>query len=366
MDKKKEKICLVVHYLAFGGLARAAANISIALDKMGYNVFIVTVHKEVHFEYAGTLINMGEFKSEKKSYLNKIHRFYILHKELKSINVDVFIDLRTRTSFIKEYLINRFIYRSRVVYTIRNADYQKYICFNIRNFKKLYERSLGLLTISNWLENEFKNKYNIPNVNTIYNPINSVEIEQKSLEDIQINSDFIFAVGQMNNALKGFDDLIKAFAVSKARENNKLLVIAGGGKLLGSYKELAKGLDVEKEVIFLGVIDNPFKYYRQADFYVLSSRNEGFPNVILEALSCGCPVVAYDCLSGPSEIIENNKNGLLVKDQDVDALTTAINTFVENSELRDRCSSNAKKTLNGFSFKQIGEEWECYLNKVMK
>ena len=82
MQKKKKKVCLVVHYLAYGGLGRAAANISIALDKMGYQVYIVTVHKEVSFKYAGTLINMGEFKSANKNYLNKLSRFFILKNKL--------------------------------------------------------------------------------------------------------------------------------------------------------------------------------------------------------------------------------------------------------------------------------------------
>jgi len=365
MQNKGKKLCLIVHCLAFGGLAKAAANLSIALDKMGYDVFIVTVYKDVSFEYAGTLINMGLYKSDGNWFINRVKRLLILKKELNKIEVDVFIDLRTRTSLLKEILINKFFYtKNNVVYTIHSGSYEKYIMNSIRGFKYVSNRSLGLVCVSQGLSSYFKEQ-DFKNVTSINNPIDIDEfLSPPDLEIIKYK--YVLSAGQMNTNVKGYYELILAYKKSNLFSKNIKLIILGSGKLMFEYKKLVEDLALSDFVIFKGYQSSPYTYFKQAEFFVLSSKNEGFPTVLLESLACGVPVIAYDCFTGPSEIIKHKVNGLLVDDQNIDELSKAMRLFVENNELRDHCSSNAKKSLNGFSFKQIGEEWECYLKKVMK
>ena len=96
----------------------------------------------------------------------------------------------------------------------------------------------------------------------------------------------------------------------------------------------------------------------QTDYLVISgSLNEGLPNVILEALSCETPVVSFDCLSGPSEMISHKQNGLLVENQNVQKLTEAMNLFVEDEKLYTICKENALQSVRPFSIENIGKQW---------
>ncbi len=103
--------------------------------------------------------------------------------------------------------------------------------------------------------------------------------------------------------------------------------------------------------------NNPYKYLRNAKFFVLSSENEGLPNLILEALACETPVVSFDCLSGPSEMIFHKQNGLLVENQNVQKLTEAMNLFVEDEKLYTICKENAFQSISHFSIENIGKQW---------
>lgn len=122
---------------------------------------------------------------------------------------------------------------------------------------------------------------------------------------------------------KDFPTLIRAF--SKLRERRKAkLVILGKGKLYDSYLRLVSELGLEKDVVFPGFVSNPFAFMSRASVFVLSSKWEGLPNVPIQALACGCPVVSTDCPSGPREILSGGRFGALVPVGDVEALSNAI------------------------------------------
>jgi N-acetylgalactosamine-N,N'-diacetylbacillosaminyl-diphospho-undecaprenol 4-alpha-N-acetylgalactosaminyltransferase len=123
------------------------------------------------------------------------------------------------------------------------------------------------------------------------------------------------------------------------------------------YVQLAKQYNISDKVHFLGFQKNPYPYLKRAKFFVLSSMNEGMPNVILEALACGIPVISFDCLSGPSEMIINKFNGLLVENQNVEQLTEAMNIFVENNDLYTNCRENTLPSCQHFSIDSIGQQW---------
>ncbi len=169
----------------------------------------------------------------------------------------------------------------------------------------------------------------IENLITINNPIFNNRIydlsnERSNLDDFyQLQKPIIISVGRFFPQ-KNFSFLIKSFVKVKKEFNNASLVILGDGPLKNQLFSLAKELKVEKDVHFLGFVDNPYKYLKNSDVFVLSSLYEGFGNVIVEALAVGTPVVATHCPGGPHEILQNGKFGILVPVNNEDAMANAI------------------------------------------
>lgn len=146
----------------------------------------------------------------------------------------------------------------------------------------------------------------------------------------------LLAVGKLMRQ-KGFDMLLKA--VAGMNDERIGLTIIGEGDERKSLEELASSLQIADRVSFLGYVANPYPFMRKADLLVLSSRYEGFPNVVLEANACGTPVVAFDCPGGLREIIQDGVNGWLVPPADVNALAETIIQAIATPIQSDMVSS---------------------------
>ena len=138
----------------------------------------------------------------------------------------------------------------------------------------------------------------------------------------------VLAVGRLTK-VKGFDLLLEAWSLVCNVNKNWCLNIVGGGEEEDSLKELANSLNITDRVNFIGPSKEVDRYYKESSFYCLSSRNEGFPMVLLEAQSFGLPIVSFDCDTGPNEIVEHNKNGLLVERMNVQELAKNMLTMIE-------------------------------------
>ena len=115
----------------------------------------------------------------------------------------------------------------------------------------------------------------------------------------------------------------------------------------------------------LGQVKDLDKKLRESSIFVLSSRYEGLPMVLLEAMSQGCTCISYDCKTGPREIISNNINGILVEDQNMDDMTLALSDLIENEDKRERLATEAIKSVDRFSVKNITDKWERLLVDVV-
>ncbi len=165
-------------------------------------------------------------------------------------------------------------------------------------------------------------------LHTIYNPIVSKNLVEKAKETPDhpwfnnSGSPIILAIGRLDKQ-KDFPTLLAAFARLLAQRSARLIVL-GEGPLRPTLLALAHNLHLSERVDFPGFVSNPFAYLAKSSLFVLSSRHEGFGNVLVEAMACGCPVVSTNCPSGPDEILENGRWGKLVPVADPDALAKAM------------------------------------------
>ena len=132
----------------------------------------------------------------------------------------------------------------------------------------------------------------------------------------------VLAAGRLTTQ-KGFDDLIRAFALVRARRAARLLIL-GSGRDHDGLIELVHEQGLDDVVDLPGWVANPHAYMARANLFVLSSRYEGFGNVLVEALACGCPIVATNCVGGPADILEGGRFGRLVPVGEIEAMAQAI------------------------------------------
>ncbi len=141
-------------------------------------------------------------------------------------------------------------------------------------------------------------------------------------------------------------------------KKNVYLIILGEGILRKELEILASKLNINKCVDFVGFKFNPYAWIAKADIFVLSSDFEGLPNVVIEAMACGTPVISTDCASGPNELITNGKNGILVPTVDENALAEAMGTLLRNENLRKKFSKRARKRAEDFRIEKIIPQYE--------
>jgi glycosyltransferase involved in cell wall biosynthesis len=125
-------------------------------------------------------------------------------------------------------------------------------------------------------------------------------------------------------------------------------------------------LQLTDRVHLPGLVTNVTDYLRQADLFVMPSRIEGFPMALCEAMACGLPVLAADCLSGPRDIIDDGVNGVLVQTEDVDALATKLDELMADPAKRQQLAHNAPQVLDRFGLEQVMRMWTDAIERAIK
>ena len=206
-------------------------------------------------------------------------------------------------------------------------------------------------------EEDKKYFYYLKDVEVIPNPL---IISNKHLVSSK-RENIILAVGRLHN-IKGFDMLIKAFSL--IANNRWKLYIAGEGEEREKLEKMVKELHLTEKVVFLGFVEDMEYFYRKASIYVLSSRSEGFPGGLCEAMGYGCSVISFDCPTGPKEIIEDGKNGILVAPENIEELSKEIETLMQNETKRLLIASNGRKIVDSLDIDIISKRWIKSINNI--
>lgn len=180
----------------------------------------------------------------------------------------------------------------------------------------------------------------------------------------------LLAVGRMDEHKgfyqKGFDLLLEAFSNLAGKYPNWDLVILGEAPLGGAFESRARGLGLGTRVMLPGRAGNVGDWYRRADLYVLSSRFEGFPNTLVEALACGAAAVSFNCDTGPRDILRHEVDGLLVPPGDVKELAAALDRLMGDPDLRGRYGARGTEARERFSLERIAGLWENLFREAVQ
>jgi glycosyltransferase involved in cell wall biosynthesis len=208
----------------------------------------------------------------------------------------------------------------------------------LKMMRRLYPKADRVVAVSQGVANDLISLLNLPHekVTVIYNPVVTPELFEQAKQPVnhpwfeQNRLPIILAVGRLTRQ-KDFPTLFRAFSLVRQVRPAKLLIL-GEGEERANLERLAIELGIQNDVSMPGFFANPFAFMAKASVFVLSSAWEGFGVVLVEALACGCPVVATDCRSGPREILGNSRYGRLVPVGDHEALAKAILETLDNPD----------------------------------
>ena len=233
-------------------------------------------------------------------------------------------------------------------------------------YKALFQDAAHVVTVSDGVTDSVCAEVGLPKekISTIYNPVVTPELAtlQSQNPDHPWFTDggppIILACGRLIE-LKQFPVLIQAFARLSEQRRYRLILL-GEGPQRKPLEELVRKLNLRQKVSLPGWTDNPSAFMSRASLFVLSSRNEGLPTVLIEALACGCPCVSTDCPAGPSEILQDGEIGPLVTVGDHTALADAMLRTLDNPPDKQKLLDRAAF----FSLERATEVYEDLIKRV--
>lgn len=233
----------------------------------------------------------------------------------------------------------RLVVSERNMVSLAAEDRTSQTSYLMRHLMSLtYRWADAVVTVSNGVRDDLIDAIGVPQdrVQTIYNPVVDEGLLTRAHEPIahswfaQGAPPVILGVGRLTPQ-KDFATLIRAFSLVRRRCDARLMIL-GEGELRSDLETLIQSLGLEHDVVLPGFADNPFQFMRNAAVFVLSSRWEGLPGVLIQAMACGTPVVSTNCPSGPAEILEDGRWGRLIPVGDVEGLAEAILATIDAEE----------------------------------
>ena len=365
---EEKKITFLISSLAGGGAQGVCVNLANFLAEKGWNITLVVLHlnNSVHHASLSNLVTLKVLNvaHARGSFLplynylkqEKTRRILVFNYELTIIlvfiryfsglqikifarNINNFSNkMRSPETFWLKYLVNPLIRRGycKIDHIINQcSDMEK-------DLLSVYPQLKGRTSV-------------------IFNPVNRLVERVGRGEVTHVKNDglkYFLCVGRLEKQ-KAFHNAINAFAKVAPLLTSFKLKIVGQGSLQQELKELVENLGLQNRVDFEGFHRDIIPFFQGATATLLTSNYEGFPNVLVESITLGTPVISFDCPSGPSEIVQNGINGYLIPHGDVDAFACALEKSIETKW----DSLVVKKTAEEFSMGNVGEQYASLLSK---
>ncbi len=356
------RIDFVIHALLGGGAERVLITIANYLSQKNYRVRIIIFKELNKYELSENIELVGLIKSKvKNKRLNNLYNLLDYYKN-KNNRPEALISFITLNNLIS--IIAAKLYKIPIIVSEHNSYLReqspKILTKITRNIFYPLADKVTVLTSFDipFFEKRNCNVMIMPNPST-FKPA-SIETTRRKKE--------ILAVGNLDRYhAKGLDNLIRIIApVLMENIEWRLRIIGEGSKGTSYLEKIVKEHNLENQIIFHGFSNDVKKLMSEAEIFILPSRFEGLPMVLLEALSQGMACIAYNCKTGPSDMIEHNINGLLISDQNEEEMVEGLIYLLKSKSVRNKLSNNAIKSLDKFSMETVGNSWEKTLKEIKK
>jgi glycosyltransferase involved in cell wall biosynthesis len=353
------KVLFIHKWFSFsGGVERVHQNLSYALEKESivseFYVFNINTNKKAGFE---KLIKnrSAVHPPENAPTLQKIIH---LLEHVRKFNPTVIIAATETANLLALICAIRFP-SVKIIYTRHCAfdvSDQKLSPTKIKFLYNLYSLSGGTIVgVSEDLKKQILSALfcGTKKVRFIRNAVINERVDELSITNTDNfnRSSYFVSVGRLVEQ-KGFDLLIEAYAQAKTRQPNlPNLIIVGEGEAEESLRHQISATKFENCIELYGYTDNPYFIIKHAQAFILSSRHEGMPTVLIEAMHLNTPVIAFDCPTGPAELIQHKQNGLLIENQNLDALASAM---LDYQSLKGKHISD---TVDAFKYKHVAQAY---------
>jgi glycosyltransferase involved in cell wall biosynthesis len=328
------KIILILPFLKAGGTERQASYIANYLHNNGHHVQLLCIENTGQF---GTLFDVPIHYLNSKFRNSRLFRnIYLVARYLRNSDTDVIISRAWSTNIICG-IVGMLTGQPVVHFLSGSIDLSGHSFLKKRIFTFVLSRSAKIISVSHASKENCIKWLNIDEklIEVVHNGVDVHNIQQLAKEEMEIPDGFnhelptITFVGTQEHR-KGVDILLQA-AEQVVNTHPVNVLIIGKGESLEQYVAMRDKMKLKNYVFFLGEKLNPFPYMKKASIFILPSRAEGFPNVLLEAMSLKCAVIAADCETGPREVIDG-KNGILIPVEDPQSLSNEMIKLIRDPD----------------------------------
>ena len=394
----KKKIIFRSGSLRMGGLERVLIEVLQTIDKEKFDIYLVIdddcgkenifekdIPKDIPYFFLKPekLIRETEkYKEKKKNIIYKLMYNLMMEKEnkvmyrnmqriLKDIGeIDVIVDFDAGAS---KY-IEKLDIKKKIVWIHNSIPNLKKKEGKIKRFGKRLEKYDRVVAICDEMKEEIENIY--PNlrgkVSRIYNPFNFERIE-KLMEDEReltkeqkkmLNEDYCIAIARLDNVQKDFLTLVRAYKfVKESGIQDKLYIIGDGPSKEEIINEIKK-LSLEENIKLIGLSKNPYIWLKNSKLFVHSSKYEGLPTVLIEALICNKMIISSNCPTGPKEILKNENCGKLFEVGNIKELGDYLIEFLANKNNRELYEKNVILRKEEFNKNKVIKEYEKLIEEI--
>ena len=349
------KVVFIIHALNIGGMERVMSillNNFAQRNNVEVSLVLIGRHRRIEFDLDQRIqVYKPGFKfNPRQRNLSTLKTLSFIRQTIQSIKPSVILSFGE-------------MWNNLVLLSLSGLNFPIYISDRsqpdknlgrLHNFlkKKFYPKANGLIAQTTHAANIAKRKKLNNNIKVIGNPIRALDLPKVKRENI------ILTVGRLIPT-KNVDRLIDVFS-NLDDKHWELIVIGGNAKhldLLSQYKTQVKTLGMTEQIKLLGQQKHVEDHFAKSQIFAFMSTSEGFPNALGEAMAAGCACIAYDCVAGPSDMIDDGINGFLIPEGNETLFQQRLSELIQNQDIRERLGTKAQEKIKNFEAHKISQSF---------